>query len=67
MPRPRAQAAAGQDALETKVRMLEAHQAEIHASLASMEGEAARLYQVRACVGPKPNLDPVVAAHAAQP
>ncbi len=42
-----AQAAAGQDALEKKVHMLEAHQAEIHASLASMEGEAARLYQAR--------------------
>ena len=42
-----AQAAAGQDALDKKVHMLEAHQAEIHASLASMEGEAARLYQVR--------------------
>lgn len=40
-----AQAAAGQDATEKRVRMLEAHQAEIHASLASMEGEAARLYQ----------------------
>ena len=44
---PRAQAAAGQDALDKKVHMLEAHQAEIHASLASMEGEAARLYQAR--------------------
>jgi nuclear pore complex protein Nup62 len=41
------QAAAGQDALEKKVGMLETHQREIHDALASMEGEATRLYQAR--------------------
>ena len=42
----RTQAAAGQDALEKKVGMLETHQREIHDALASMEAEATRLYQV---------------------
>lgn len=43
------QAAAGQEALEKKVGMLETHQKEIHDALLSMENEAARLYQVRRC------------------
>ncbi len=42
--------------------MLEAHQAEIHASLASMEGEAARLYQARACDGPRRAAPPLLRA-----
>lgn len=42
----RLQAAAGQEALEKKVGMLETHQKEIHDALLSMENEAARLYQV---------------------
>jgi hypothetical protein len=40
------QAAAGQEALEKKVGMLETHQKEIHDALLSMESEAIRLYQV---------------------
>ena len=36
----------GQEALEKKLGMLETHQKEIHDSLVSIEGEAARLYQV---------------------
>lgn len=40
------QAAAGQEALEKKVGMLETHQKEIHDALQSMENEAASLYQV---------------------
>lgn len=40
------QAAAGQEALEKKVGMLETHQKEIHDALLSMENEASRLYQV---------------------
>ena len=40
------QAAAGQEALDKKVGMLETHQREVHDALAAMEAEAQRLYQV---------------------
>ena len=55
------QAAAGQEALEKKVGMLETHQKEIHDALMSMENEAARLYQVCCC----PALTPEVAPRSA--
>jgi hypothetical protein len=41
------QAQIGQESLEKKVALLEAHQKEVHDSLVSMEGLALRMYQVK--------------------
>lgn len=43
---PEVQAHKGQESLERKVALLEAHQKEIHDSLVSMENVAVRMYQV---------------------
>lgn len=40
------QAHKGQETLEKKIALLEAHQKEIHDALVSMENHALRLYQV---------------------
>ena len=48
------QAHKGQEALEKKVALLEAHQKEIHDSLSSMESHALRLYQVLTLICQQP-------------